>query len=82
MSVNVTQLLDRPRPDRPRPDQPRRVAHSVPAAHPSLSEAPHGPVEGRGDGDAGPGAPVRPRTAWRTPQTAGQTPWQDAWLAC
>ncbi len=76
MSVNVTQLLDRPR-----LDQPRSAAHSGPAAHPSPSEAPRGPVEGR-DGDAGPGAPIRPWTAWRTPQTVGETPWQDAWLAC
>ena len=71
MSVNVTQLLDRP----------RTAAHSVPAAHPSLSEAPRGPVEGH-NGNAGPGTPVRPRAAWRAPQTAGETPWQDAWLAC
>ncbi len=78
MSVTVTQLLDRPRLDRPRPDQPRSAAHSAPAAQPSLSEAPCGPVEGRD----GPGASVRPRTAWRTPQSAGETPWQDAWLAC
>ena len=73
MSVNVTQLLDRPR-----LDQPRSAAHSAPAAHPSLSEAPRDPVEGR----AGPDAPVRPRAARQTPQTAGETPWQDAWLAC
>ncbi len=71
MSVNFTHLLDRP----------RSAAHSAPAAHPSLSEAPRGPVEGR-DGDAGPGAPVRPRAARRTPETASETPWQDAWLAC
>ena len=68
MSVNVTQLLD----------QPRSAAHSAPAAQPSPTEAPRGPVEGR----AGPGTPVWPRTARRTPQTTGETPWQDAWLAC
>ncbi len=80
MSVNVTQLLDRPR-----LDQPRSAAHSAPAAHPSPSEAPRGPVEGRDgpvEGRAGPGAPVRPRAAWRAPETAGETPWQVAWLAC
>ncbi len=64
MSLNITQLLDRP----------RSVAHSAPAAQPSPSEAPRGPAEGR----AGTDAPVRPRT----PQSAGETPWQDAWLAC
>ena len=73
MSVNVTQLLDRPRPDRP-----QSIAQSAPAAPPSLSEAPRGPIEGRDGSDA----PVRPQTAWRTPRTAGETPWQDAWLAC
>ncbi len=73
MSVTVTQLLDRPRLDRP-----RSAAHSAPAAHPSLSEVTRGPVEDR----AGSGTPVWPRTARRTPQTTGETPWQDAWLAC